>query len=86
MYLSCNCYSLDVVHTLHVSRTIKFAAVVLAFILYVCLCMLCQATRAKDVFQKHVDSVLAKGTKLRSLISDLTKNYPDDPTAKKRLI
>ena len=43
----------------------------------------CEATRAKDVFGKYVDSVLAKCAKIRSLIGDLQKNYPTDQTAKK---
>ena len=45
-----------------------------------------QAARAKDVFGKYVESVLAKSGKLRSLITELQKNYPDDVTAKKLLI
>ena len=55
-------------------------------LLQVLLYMICQATRAKDVFQKYVDSVLAKCAKIRSLISDLAKNYPEDQTAKKSLV
>ena len=46
----------------------------------------CEANRSKDVFTKYVDSVLAKCAKIRSLIGDLQKNYPTDPTAKKFLI
>lgn len=45
-----------------------------------------QATRAKEVFAKHVESVLSKCGKLRNLIADLQKTYPDDGTAKKYLI
>lgn len=45
-----------------------------------------EAARAKEVFGKHVESVLNKIAKLRSLIGDLQRNYPDDPTAKKFLI
>ena len=45
-----------------------------------------QAARAKDVFGKHVESVLAKSGKLRSLIAELQKNFPEDVTAKKFLI
>ncbi len=44
-----------------------------------------EALRAKDLFQRHVDSVLQKCGKLRSLVGDLQKNYPEDPTAKKTL-
>ena len=47
--------------------------------------LLWQATRAMDVFAKHVDSVLAKCAKVRGLIADLQKNYPECPTAKKFL-
>ncbi|CAL1156955.1 unnamed protein product [Cladocopium goreaui] len=43
----------------------------------------CEAARAKDVFGKHVDSVLNKSAKIRNLISDLQKNYPTDDTAMK---
>ncbi|CAL1152385.1 unnamed protein product, partial [Cladocopium goreaui] len=42
-----------------------------------------QATRAKDVFGKHVESVLAKCAKVRGLMADLQKNFTDCPTAKK---
>lgn len=45
----------------------------------------CEANRAKDVFTKYVDSVLAKSAKIRSLIGDLQRNYPTDVTAKKIL-
>jgi hypothetical protein len=38
------------------------------------------------VFAKHVESVLNKTAKIRALVSDLQKNYPDDGTAKKFLI
>lgn len=34
-----------------------------------------EATRAKDQFQKELDSILAKQAKLRGLIKDLEKNY-----------
>ena len=44
-----------------------------------------EAARSKEVFAKHVDSVLSKCAKIRSLITDLQKNYTDDPTAKKFL-
>ncbi|CAK9105427.1 Uncharacterized protein SCF082_LOCUS49137 [Durusdinium trenchii] len=33
------------------------------------------ACRAKDTFQKHIDGVLQKISKLRSLVADLQKNY-----------
>ena len=45
----------------------------------------CEATRAKEVFGKHVESVLQKLGKIRSLIADLQKNYGEDVTAKKYL-
>lgn len=45
----------------------------------------CEATRAKDVFAKYVESVLNKTAKIRTLIADLQKNYPDDETARKLL-
>lgn len=45
-----------------------------------------QANRSKDVFMKYVDSVLSKCAKIRSLIGDLQKNYPNDGTAKLLLI
>lgn len=45
----------------------------------------CEAARAKEVFAKHVDSVLNKSGKIRNLISDLQKNYPTDETAMKLL-
>lgn len=44
-----------------------------------------QAARAKDVFAKHVDSLLSKCAKLRSLIGDLQKNYPEDDMARRIL-
>ena len=47
---------------------------------------MCEATRSKEVFTKHVESVLNKTAKIRALVSDLQKNYPDDGTAKKLLI
>ena len=46
----------------------------------------CEAARAKEVFAKHVDSVLNKSGKIRNLISDLQKNYPTDETAMKFLV
>lgn len=39
--------------------------------------------RAKDVFRKYCDSVLQKTAKVRSLATDLKKNYPTDETAQK---
>jgi len=42
-----------------------------------------QACRAKETFRKFVDSVLQRSAKIRSLIADLGKNYPDDQTAQK---
>ena len=42
-----------------------------------------QACRAKETFRKFVDSVLQRSAKIRSLIADLGKNYPEDQTAKK---
>ena len=45
-----------------------------------------QAVRAKDTFRKFVDSVLQKSAKIRTLISDLIKNYPEDDTAQKHPI
>ena len=48
--------------------------------------LLWQATRAKEVFAKHVESVLSKSAKIRSLIADLQRNYPDDNTAKRWLV
>ena len=47
---------------------------------------MCEATRSKEVFAKHVESVLNKTAKIRALVSDLQKNYPDDGSAKKFLI
>lgn len=44
-----------------------------------------EAARAKEVFAKHVESVLAKAAKIRSLLSDLQKNYNEDMTARKFL-
>ena len=44
-----------------------------------------EANRSKDVFTRHVDSVLAKCAKIRSLIGDLNRNYSSDPTDKKFL-
>jgi hypothetical protein len=44
-----------------------------------------QANRAKDVFQKFVDSVLQKSAKIRSLVGELQRVYPDDSTAQKSL-
>jgi hypothetical protein len=44
-----------------------------------------EANRSKDVFTRHVDSVLAKCAKIRSLIGDLNRNYSSDPTAEKFL-
>ena len=51
-------------------------------LIYECLC---QANRSKDVFCKHVESVLSKSAKIRSLVGDLQRNYPTDPTARKFL-
>ena len=45
-----------------------------------------QAVRAKDTFRKFIDSVLSKSAKIRTLVSDLVKNYPDDETAQKHQI
>lgn len=42
-----------------------------------------QASRAKEVFRKFVDSVLQKSAKIRSLTMDLKKNYHEDATAMK---
>lgn len=53
--------------------------------MYLCGELSWQATRSKDVFSKHVESVLAKCAKLRSLSADLQKNYAECPTAKKFL-
>ena len=53
--------------------------------IYLCGELSWQATRSKDVFSKHVESVLAKCAKLRSLSADLQKNYAECPTAKKFL-
>lgn len=47
--------------------------------------LFCEANRAGATFTKHVDSVLAKSTKLRSLVADLLKNYGSDATAMKFL-
>ena len=40
----------------------------------------CQASKSKTVFTKYVESVLARCAKIRTLISDLQRNY-DDPLA-----
>ena len=54
---------------------------------HACICAVTsrQATRSKDVFTKHIESVLAKIAKLRSLSADLQKNYDGCPTAKELL-
>ncbi len=44
-----------------------------------------EAQRAKEVFRKHVDSVLSKSAKIRTLKGDLLKNYAEDETAKRLL-
>lgn len=44
-----------------------------------------EATRSKDTFIKYVDAVLSKMAKMRSLVGDLQRNYPQDQTAKKFL-
>lgn len=42
-----------------------------------------EANRGKDMYVKYIDSVLQKSAKIRSLIGDLQKNYPQDQTAMK---
>lgn len=37
------------------------------------------------MYVKYIDSVLQKSAKIRSLIGDLQKNYPQDQTAMKFL-
>jgi len=49
------------------------------------ICFVCQANRGKDMYVKYIDSVLQKSAKIRSLIGDLQKNYPQDQTAMKFL-
>ena len=46
----------------------------------------CEATRAKEVFTKHVESVLSKSAKIRALVTDLQKIFSEDPTARKFLV
>ena len=40
----------------------------------------CQASKSKTVFTKYIESVLARCAKIRTLISDLQRNY-EDPLA-----
>ena len=47
--------------------------------------MFVSGQQSKDVFCKHVESVLSKSAKIRSLVGDLQRNYPTDPTARKFL-
>ena len=45
-----------------------------------------KALRSQDLFAKHTESVLSKTSKIRSLITDLQKNYHQDSTAMKLLV
>ena len=49
------------------------------------LCFLSQANRSREVFTKYVESVLQKSAKIRSLVGELQRVYPSDPTAQKFL-
>ena len=44
-----------------------------------------QANGSKEAFRKHMESVLQKQAKLRSLTKELDQNYPTDEVAKKQL-